>query len=128
MKQSILYIDDEAACLDVFRDTFDGEFDVQTVTTADEARRLLREHPFDIVISDQRMPGISGTEFLREVAANYPESYRVLLTGSVTVGETMGDIAAGIVHGFVTKPWTAMDMRQAFERAGASLSQRGYGS
>ena len=127
MKLSILYIDDEAACLDVFRLMFEREFDVQTVTTADEARRLLHDRPFDIVISDQRMPGISGTDFLREVATKYPESYRVLLTGNVTVAETMGDIASGVVHGFVTKPWTEVDMRQTFERASTSFPLRGQG-
>jgi DNA-binding NtrC family response regulator len=125
MKLSILYLDDEAACLDVFRHMFGGDYDVRTVTTADEARRALGEREFDIVISDQQMPGMRGTDFLREVAATHPDSYRMMLTGNTTLGETMHEFAARVIHGFLTKPWTEHQMRQALERAGVSQAMRG---
>lgn len=117
MKRSIFYFDDEARCLDLFRDMFEGGYDVRTAATLSEARRALSQRPADIVISDQRMPEISGTDFLREVAAAYPRSFRVMLTGGMTVGEAIPEIGSGVVQLFVTKPWEEQTMREMLERA-----------
>jgi|SRR5947209_10068366 len=116
-KLSILYFDDEPVCLEVFRAMFAGDHEVRTAATLEEARRALDETAFDVIISDLAMPEISGTAFLRETARTHPESYRVMLTGSAFVGEVMGEIGAGIVKFFVPKPWSAVTMRQVFERA-----------
>jgi DNA-binding NtrC family response regulator len=121
LKPTILYIDDEAGCLSLFQEIFGGEYEVRTVTTLSEARRLLAEHPADIIISDQSMPEIKGTDFLIEVATTQPSSYRVLLTGNITVGDAITEIGAGIVHIFITKPWTAENMRRALWRASLSV-------
>jgi DNA-binding NtrC family response regulator len=121
VKQSILYIDDEVGCLNLFRETFGGENDVRTVTTLSEARRMLAEHPADIIISDQTMPEITGADFLREVALTHPSSYRVLLTGSIGFAQVIPEIGTGIIHFFAPKPWTQQDMQQMLERAGRAL-------
>lgn len=118
MKRSIFYLDDEMGCLEIFQDVFGREYDVRTAATVSEARRMLAERPADIVISDQSMPEISGTEFLIEVAKLYPSSYRVMLTGSMTVGEALPELGSGIVQLFVAKPWKEPHMREALERAG----------
>jgi DNA-binding NtrC family response regulator len=117
MKRTILYIDDEAGCLNLFQETFDGEYDVRTATTLTAARRMLAERPADIIISDQSMPEAKGTDFLNEVAVTHPSSYRVLLTGSIHFGEVIREVGAGIIHLFVPKPWTEQDMRRMLERA-----------
>jgi serine/threonine-protein kinase len=116
MKSSILYLDDEARCLDLFREVFGGEYDVRTASTPEEARRLLAEEPADVVISDQTMPGLSGKEFLAEVAASHPSAYRVLLTGNLTAGDAIGELGAGVVQAFVTKPWDKHDIARVLER------------
>jgi len=116
-KLSILYFDDEPMCLNVFRETFASEHFVRTAATLDEARRALAEDSFDIIISDQLMPEISGAAFLREVARTHPRSLRVMMTGSVLVGEMLGEIGDGVVNHFVPKPWSVATMRQVFERA-----------
>jgi DNA-binding NtrC family response regulator len=121
--RSILYIDDEVGCLNLFQETFGGGNDVRTATTLAEGRRMLEERPADIIISDQTMPEITGTDFLREVAVTHPPSYRVLLTGSIRFGEVIPEIGDGTVHFFAPKPWTQEDMRQMFERAGVHLAQ-----
>jgi len=115
--KSIFYLDDEVGCLDIFESCFGDEYHVRTASTLAEARRMLLERPADIIISDQLMPEISGREFLSEVARAYPSSYRVMLTGSMTVGEFIPEISSGIVHLFVAKPWEARHMRQVLERA-----------
>ena len=127
VKRTILYLDDETACVDVFRDMFGDEFDVRTVTNVSDARRALTERAADIVISDQRMPDIEGTEFLREVSERYPSSYRVMLTGSAMLGDVICEISNGIVNLFVGKPWMEQTMRQTLQRACASFERRNRG-
>lgn len=117
MKQTILYLDDDEACLALFHQAFDEDYDVRTALTHVEARRLLAARPADIVISDQIMPDIKGSDFLREVARQYPESYRVLLTGGTTVGNLLHEISTGIIQLFLTKPWALQDMRQMLDIA-----------
>lgn len=124
MKRSILYLDDEAMCLEVFQGLFCDGYEVRTAVTVSDARRMLGERPSDIVISDQDMPEISGTEFLSEVAEKYPESYRVMLTGSISVGEALPEISSGLVHLFVAKPWQESNMRQMLERASLHYDKR----
>jgi DNA-binding NtrC family response regulator len=76
----------------------------------------MSEHPAQIVISDQQLPEIEGREFLREIAATYPHSYRVMLTGDVMVGDMITEISKGIINLFISKPWSEQEMRQMLER------------
>jgi DNA-binding NtrC family response regulator len=117
MRRSIFYFDDEAQSLDLFQQMFAGEYDVRTATTLSEARRMLRERAADIIISDQEMPEISGTEFLAEMTKEHPQTYRVMLTGSILAGEAIPEILSGIVQLFIPKPWAEEDMRRMLERA-----------
>jgi DNA-binding NtrC family response regulator len=117
---TILYLDDEAACLDIFRQMFGREHEVRTARTVAEARRALAESSFDIVFSDYRMPETNGSDFLREVAAAQPDSYRVMLTGALGVGGFIGELGAGVIHHFLKKPWGEEEIRAALELAGAS--------
>lgn len=123
LKRTIFYIDDEAGCLSLFQERFGGDYDVRTTTTLAEARRMLEECPADIVISDQSMTEIKGTDFLSEVATIHPSSYRVLLTGSIGFGQVIPEIGTGIIHFFLPKPWTEESMRHMFERASVHLAQ-----
>ncbi len=116
-KRSVFYFDDEPALLDLFEQMFGREYDVRTATALAEARRILFERPADIVISDQQMPEINGTDFLSETAKLYPASYRVMLTGSMHVGDALSEIASGTVQLFIPKPWTKQTMQQMLELA-----------
>ncbi|HYY93026.1 MAG TPA: response regulator [Pyrinomonadaceae bacterium] len=126
MKRSVLYLDDEPGCLDLFREVFGVEYDVRTASSTDEARRMLAARPADVVISDETMPGTTGKVFLAEVADSYPATYRVLLTGRITVGVALREISAGVVQAFVTKPWSRGDINRVLERglADALLCRR----
>jgi DNA-binding NtrC family response regulator len=127
MKQAIMYLDDEVPLLELFQQMFGEDYDVRTAGSLEEARRMLSERPADIIISDQHMPEISGTEFLAEVAQEYPLSFRVMLTGSMLAGEAIPEILSGIVQLFIAKPWDEQEMRRALERAGlrADLNRLG---
>lgn len=127
VERTILYLDDEAACLQIFLDLLGEHYEVQTARTLAEARALLAERPAEIVISDQLMPEIEGTEFLREVSEKYPASCRMLLTGTVTLGNVIQQIGNGVVQFFLTKPWTEQEMRAVLERASAHLQSSSGG-
>ena len=123
MRLAIFYLDDDPSQVELFRETFEGgEFEIHTATTLEEARRMLAECFPDIIISDQRMPEIAGADFLREVAQTCPQSFRIMLTGTATLGEMMGEVSTGIIHLFLSKPWTESEMQAALERASASLN------
>lgn len=124
MKLSILYLDDEPMCLNLFMDVFGLDFDVRTALDHVEANRLLSERPSSVIISDQQMPDVEGTRFLREVAEKYPHSCRMLLTGSATIGDMFLEVGQGNVHFFLAKPWTEKGMREMLERASCILSRQ----
>lgn len=119
IRRSIFYLDDDPAQLDIFREMFGGDYDVRASTSLGDALRALAECSADIIISDQTMPGVSGTDFLRAAAQVCPTSARVLLTGSVSLSEVLPEVASGAVHLFISKPWREAEMRAALERAGA---------
>ena len=117
-KISVLYLDDERVCLEVFGETFSAECEVLTVSTREEAFHALAESKFDVVISDERMPGTTGIDFLTEVGRAAPASLRVLMSGAVAVGQVLPALTSGAVEVFVPKPWSVPQLRQVFERAG----------
>jgi DNA-binding NtrC family response regulator len=117
MKESILYFDDEEACLRMFSELFAGDYNVRTASSLDGVRRELREREFEVVISDQQMPEIDGRVFLREVAARQPCAQRVLVTGKASFGEVLREVCEGVIDTFVPKPWTEALMRGALERS-----------
>ena len=127
-RRSIFYLDDDPAQLDIFREMFGPDYDVRASTSLDDALLALAECSADIIISDQLMPGVRGTDFLRAAAQACPDSARVLVTGHASLGDVLQDVASGAVHLFISKPWREAEMRDALERAGALAdSLRGRG-
>ncbi|HEY9878077.1 MAG TPA: response regulator [Leptolyngbyaceae cyanobacterium] len=119
-KPKLLVVDDEPDNLDLLYRTFYREFQVLRAEDGQSALDLLATHPDTaVIISDQRMPGMSGTEFLRRTAANHPEIMRIILTGYTDVEDLVGAINEGKVFKYVTKPWDDVELkgivRQALE-------------
>lgn len=123
-RHSILYFDDEQKLLDIFKEMFSNEYEVRTAATLTEAQRILHDCATDIIISDQLMPEIEGTEFLRQAAQICPDSFRIMLTGHAGLGQMLPEISSGIIQLFVVKPWEEEQMRQLLERASSSLVLR----
>jgi len=124
MKRSVFYFDDDATLLDIFQEMFRDEYDIRTTTKLVVARRVLSECAPDIIISDQSMPEISGSEFLREASEKCPYSFRIMLTGYAVVGDVFGEVTNGLINIFIPKPWEETQMRQALERGGAAVDSR----
>jgi CheY-like chemotaxis protein len=113
----ILVVDDEEAILETMTFTFDDDYDVLTSTSPREALALLERHaPVAVVISDQRMPEMTGVELLAAVYARHPNTVRIILTGFADMDATIGAINAGHVYAYVTKPWESDQLKQVVRR------------
>ncbi len=113
----LLYVDDEPDNLRIFELTFRREFEILTATSAEEGMRLLNANPVAVVLSDQRMPGVTGVEFLSRVRGLDPKTIRILVTAygdADILGEAIND---GSIYRYVPKPWDPEDMRLTVRRA-----------
>ena len=123
-RMRVLFVDDDERVLNALRALFRAEYDVVLAGNAGEALALLRGEPdIPIVVSDQRMPGTTGVEFLREVRKSHPRTIRLLLTGYSDLAAMVGSINEGEVFRFVKKPWDNEEIRATLAEA-AALSAR----
>lgn len=113
-KYSILYIDDEESNLRVFRNTFRRDFNIYTATSADEGIEMLNQHPVDVLITDQRMPGKTGLELLREIHDMFPEipPHRLMISGYAAPDEINKAYQDYGLFRFISKPWEADKLKQ----------------
>jgi DNA-binding NtrC family response regulator len=117
MKRSIFYLDDNEDMLILFHAVCGHDYDVRTASSLAEGLNMLNSCSADIIISDQRMPEMAGTEFLRIAQELCPKSLRILLTGEVRFGDVLAEIKEGVVECFIQKPWDPAEMRVMLERA-----------
>ena len=114
----ILIVDDEEAILETMAFTFMDSYDVHTSTDPQKALGILDDQaPFAVVITDQRMPNMSGVEFLSQVCDRHPETARIMLTGFTDMEATIEAINDGHVYAYVNKPWEPDDLKQVVKRA-----------
>jgi len=104
--RTLLLVDDEANILSSLRRLLrqDG-YTILTASGAEQGLELLAIHPVDVVISDQRMPGMSGIEFLRRIKTLHPETVRLVLSGYTDLQAVTDAVNEGAVYKFLTKPW-----------------------
>ena len=114
---SILYVDDEAHNLASFKATFRKEYPIFTANNGPEALDTLRKRDIRLVISDQRMPGMTGVQFLEQVNREYPDTIRMVLSGYSDIEAIVGAINSGGVFRFVSKPWEENELRMTLENA-----------
>ena len=112
-RYKILFVDDEPQVLKAMRRVFRQEnYQLLTAGSAQEALSLLAAHqPVQVVVSDHRMPGMTGAQLLKQVKAQYPKTIRIMLTGYADVDAVMGAVNEGAVYKFITKPWNDHDLR-----------------
>lgn len=109
---TLLFVDDEDGVLNALRRIFmDENYTILTVNTGDKAIRILEERQVHLLITDHRMPGMTGAELLKVVRERWPETIRIMLTGYADVNSIMGAVKEGAVYKFITKPWNDEDLR-----------------
>jgi len=113
----ILYIDDEEDNLTVFQSTYRRDYDIHMATSGAEGLEIMRKHDMHLVISDQRMPEMTGIEFLEKIIPDYPHCIRMILTGFSDVEAIIQAINKGRVYRYITKPWDKKDMKVTINNA-----------
>ena len=113
----ILYVDDEENNLTSFRAAFRREYTVYTALSAAEGKKILEENPINIIVTDQRMPEMTGIQFLESILGEYPDPIRILLTGYADMEAVIDAINKGQVYKYITKPWDENDFKITIDKA-----------
>lgn len=114
---SILYVDDEEQNLVSFRATFRRVYQIHTARSGQEGMDILREHVVQLIITDQRMPGMTGVQFLEKAATEYPDTIRMVLTGYSDLEAIIEVINSGRIFRYIQKPWDEQELRMTIENA-----------
>ncbi|POY35217.1 two-component system response regulator [Solitalea longa] len=109
---TILYIDDEPHNLTAFKAAFRREYTIFIAESAAEGRKILDNNDIHILITDQRMPNITGIEFLESILEIHPNPIRMLLTGYADISAVIDAINKGQVYRYISKPWDEQELRQ----------------
>ncbi len=121
-KPNVLYVDDEQDNLLVFKSSFRRNYNIQTASSAQEGLDLLKENSFEMVISDQNMPGMTGVEFLKNLPDDR-ECVRMILTGFSDIGAVIDALNTGKIQKYVTKPWEKEELQPVIDDALRTLSK-----
>lgn len=114
---NVLYIDDEDNNLKSFRATLRKDFKIFTAIDGEEGLRIAQEEEIHVVIADQRMPGMTGTEFFERMVQINPDPIRILLTGYSDIASVIDAINKGEVYRFIDKPWNIEQIKNSIKNA-----------
>ncbi len=117
MPYGVLYVDDEINNLNSFKAAFRRDFEIYTAQSAREGRKVLDSNEIGVIITDQRMPGMTGIEFLESILAIYPDTIRILLTGFSDMNAVMDAINRGQVYKYLVKPWQNDELKLYIQNA-----------
>lgn len=115
-KYSLLYVDDEATNLRVFKSNFRKYFNVFTTTNPVEAIDILNENEIQVIVTDQRMPEMTGTELLEKILPDHPDIIKIILTGFTDIQAIKDGINRCGIYKYITKPWNFEEMKGVLER------------
>lgn len=117
MGYKILIVDDEAANLRALERLFREDYEVLTAGSGADAVELLRQHDVAVLMTDQRMPEMTGTELLMNTISLRPRMVRIILTGYTDVDALVAAINGGQVYKYITKPWNNEEIKLTVARA-----------
>lgn len=111
--QAILFVDDDTSVLRAMQRLFRKlDADIFTAASGTEGLAILADHPIQVIVSDQRMPEMPGTDFLKEVRIRYPDTVRCILSGYAEMHVVVAAINDGNVFRFIPKPWDDEELKE----------------
>jgi DNA-binding NtrC family response regulator len=116
-KPAILIVDDETEILFSLPGLLRKEFEVYTAATGYQALQMLGWHPIQVVLADQRMPGMTGIDLLGRVRQEYPDVVRLIFTGYADIRAVIDAINKGHVYHYINKPWDPDELRLLLHQA-----------
>ncbi|MCP3914740.1 MAG: response regulator [bacterium] len=118
-RPDILVVDDEQNVVESLRDLLRFDYQVHGATGVDEGLEIFRNEPIHVVLSDQRMPGANGVDFLGQCFQEKPQVMRLLMTGYADVRAVIGAINDGMVYRYISKPWDPDELLTVIKQAAA---------
>lgn len=116
-KYSILYVDDEPSNLNIFRNTFRRNYNIFIAQSALEGLKILETEPIDLILTDQRMPEMTGVDFLKKVVDKYPDPYRILITAYTDFDALKYAVNEGKIFQYIQKPWDEQHLQKVIDEA-----------
>jgi two-component system sensor histidine kinase/response regulator len=113
----ILYVDDDLRQLTAFKAAFRRTHLVLIAQSPLEGRRILNDQQIDIIITDQRMPEMSGIDFLESIIPDYPDLIKILVTGYAEINDVINAINKGQIYCYLDKPWDEQELRIILKNA-----------
>ena len=123
-KFSILYVDDEVSNLHVFKNTFRRAYNIYTAESACDGLQILETKKIDLIITDQRMPEMSGVEFLKKAMVRHPQPNRILITAYTDFTALKDAVNEAKIFQFIQKPWDELHQGTLHPPSGAAAPSR----
>lgn len=114
---NVLYVDDEENNLVSFKASFRRYFSIYTANSANEAQEILSKNNIHVLVTDQRMPGVLGTELLAQAFKDYPNQIRILLTGYTDIEALKDAVNRGHIFRYLEKPWNDDELKKTIEES-----------
>ena len=114
---TIIYVDDEEQNLISFKASFRRDYNILTATSGKEGIEILKNNEVHLIITDQRMPEMTGIQFLEKIMSEFPDAIRMILTGFSDIEAIIGAINTGRVFRYITKPWDENELRMTIENS-----------
>lgn len=112
-----MYVDDEPKNLSSFKSVFRRHYEIYLANSAEEGIGIMEQTPIQLVITDQRMPKITGVEFLEQINAKFPDVTRILLTGYSDLDAIIDATNKGKIFKYIAKPWKAEELKETIDIA-----------
>ncbi|MEQ9409541.1 MAG: response regulator [Fuerstiella sp.] len=116
-RHPVLIVDDEPDVLFSLKGLLRHDFELYTAESGEQALEILRQHPVHVIMTDQRMPGMTGVELMRHVRTEYPDAVRIVFTGYADIKAVVEAINSGGLYRYITKPWDPDELIQTLHRA-----------
>lgn len=120
----VLYVDDELVSLNAFKASFRRQYQVFTASSAEEAIRILNEQEIHVLLTDQKMPGVPGTQLLEHAVRIYPNQSRILITAYADMEALVTAVQRGHIFDFVRKPWNYEELTDKIQAAYEACSMK----
>ncbi len=118
-KHAILLVDDEPEILFSLKGLLRREFELYTAESGPEALEILEKHPIHVVMTDQRMPQMTGVELMGRVRSEHPEAIRIIFTGYADIKAVIEALNSGGLFRYITKPWDPDELLETLRQAAA---------
>lgn len=123
-KITVLYVDDEEHNLKSFKASFRRDFNIHIALSGKEGLEILKKEEIHVILTDQRMPEMTGIEFLIEANKINPEPIRILVTGYSDINAVIDSINKGEIYRYISKPWKEDELKQTILSAFEVLNLR----